>query len=146
MVTTATERQCPVWTVNDMARVVRLTQGTRLGTVTAVERIYASAGTPSEAAGDPFESSDPLEDSLEEDDFVWEEDNLDQTHELFDFGYEDDTASTHWELPPSQALAAVASVDVRADQGLQDEPTINLEHLEQSQRQELHKLTDSFIN
>lgn len=78
------------------ARPVRLTQGTRLGTVTPVDEIYTTETSrtvplnPVIAGNtDPIET-DFWEDSEEAVDFNWEEDLFDQMHGLEDFGYDDE--------------------------------------------------------
>lgn len=47
IVTTVSERRCPLWIANDTSRVVRLIHGSQLGTVVTIEKVFAS--TPATA-------------------------------------------------------------------------------------------------
>jgi len=139
MITTASERHCPVWMVNDTPRVVRLTQGTRLGTVTTVEEVFAS--NPATTAPDPSPtkpaSSEP---DAADGDFCWEHDEFDYIHGLTDFGYEEGLDFVPGELPPSQALAAITITEDDQEHRKEGEQKYNLEHLDQTQCQELRDL------
>lgn len=48
IVTTVSERRCPLWIANDTPRVVRLIHGSQLGTVVTIEKVFAS--TPATAS------------------------------------------------------------------------------------------------
>jgi len=118
--------------------------------VLPVEAVFSSTSVPVTPDTNVAEDTNPIEldaweDGEEAEDFAWEEDLFDQTYGLEDFGYEDDFALLNQELPPSIALAAVNAVE-----GLAPQPSVestnmpDLQHLEESQRQELQTLLSRY--
>lgn len=106
-----------------------------------IEEVFAS--TPATNATEPDSSTRKpasWESEAADEDFCWEYDDFDYVHGLTDFGYGEELDFIPGELPPSQALAAIALAE--EDQGPMAgrEQTYNLEHLDQPQRQDLQDL------
>lgn len=89
IVTNVSGHHCPVWALNDTAKKIRLTQGTRLGTVAAIEEIYSSGHgchTDKDPADDTYSAA--WEDDIQDEEFNWEDDQFDRTYGLEDLGFD----------------------------------------------------------
>lgn len=145
IVTTISGRHCPVWALNDTAKTIRLTQGTRLGTVATIEEIYSS-GHGSHEDKDPADAncSTGWDDDMQNEEFIWEDDQFDRTYGLEDFGSDNYDFFTG-ELPPSQALAAVEASGLLDDAPVQDNsPALKLDHLDSTQKEKIQTLLNQY--